>query len=282
MGNKHYSPLRYPGGKTKLAPFIKSLFYENKLVGSHYVEPYAGGAGVALSMLFDEYVQSITINDYDRSVYAFWHSIVFNTDAFCNKIIEIPVTIETWHQQKRIQKNKDSNNLLILGFSTFFLNRTNISGVIKGGVIGGLKQQGEYKINARFNKHNLIEKIQKIGEYRNRIQITNQDALEVLKHCKEENFVYLDPPYVKKAKDLYMNFYKEENHREIADFLLSNQDSFHWLLSYDENELIRNFYKSCNTHLSWNLGYGSSNTKGREYIFIKKGINITKSKEFLS
>ncbi len=154
-----YSPLRYPGGKTKIAPFIKELFYENNLVGMDYVEPYAGGAGAALTLLFEEYVSTITINDYDRSIYAFWHSIINNTEEFCEKISKTPIDVETWLVQKEIQKNKTNETLFSLGFSTFFLNRTNISGVIKGGVIGGKKQTGKYKIDARFNKSDLISKI---------------------------------------------------------------------------------------------------------------------------
>ena len=279
--NRFYSPLRYPGGKTKLTPFIKKIFYENKLVGCDYIEPYAGGSGVALSLIFDEYVNTITINDYDRSIYAFWHSIIHKGDEFCRRLLNTPITIENWHRQRKIQDNKYMADLFSLGFSTFFLNRTNISGVIKGGVIGGLNQKGNYKINARFKKSNLIKKIKKIGEYKDRINVKNQDALEILKSETKNSFVYLDPPYVKKARDLYMNFYDQKNHREIAEFLLSDQPKFQWLLSYDQNELIRSLYKSCKTSLLWNPGYGLSNRKGEEYIFAKKGLKVAQSKKIL-
>ena len=280
--NRFHSPLRYPGGKTRLAPFIKEIFYENKLVGCDYIEPYAGGAGVALSLLFDEYVNTVTINDYDRSVYAFWHSIIHKGDQFCRKLLNTPVTVESWRRQKKIQDNKSQADLFSLGFSTFFLNRTNVSGVVKGGVIGGLNQQGRYKIDARFKKSNLIKKIKKIREYKDRINIKNCDALDILKSDIKNSFVYLDPPYVKKAKGLYMNFYNEKNHCEIARFLLSDKPGFQWLLSYDQNELIRNLYKSCKTSLPWNLGYGSSNRKSREYIFVKQGLKVKQSKEILA
>lgn len=279
--NRFHSPLRYPGGKTKLAPFIKKLFYENRLIGCNYIEPYAGGAGVALSLLFDEYVDTITINDYDRSIYAFWHSIIHKKNEFCQELLKIPVTIDTWYKQKSIQNNKESADLLSLGFSTFFLNRTNVSGVITGGVIGGLDQKGKYKINARFNKSSLIDKIERIGRYKDRIIIKNCNAADILKSDIRNSFVYLDPPYVQKAKRLYMNFYNEDDHRNIAEILLSEQSNFQWLLSYDQNELIRTLYKECKNFLPWNLGYGPSNRKGREYIIAKKGLKLKNAEEIL-
>ena len=155
---KFYSPLRYPGGKNKLARFIASLCVSNNISG-HYVEPYTGGASVALKLLLDGYVNEITINDLDRSIYAFWHSILTNTNKFCRKIRNTEVTLNNWKRFRKIFLNKEKASLFDLGFATFFLNRTNRSGIINGGVIGGVKQKGEYKIDCRFNKDNLIDRI---------------------------------------------------------------------------------------------------------------------------
>ena len=281
MANKFYSPLRYPGGKTKLAPFIKSVLYENGLVGCDYIEPFAGGAGIALSLLFEEYVSTITINDLDRSIYAFWHSIVYENEPFCKKIKSTPITVDEWRKQKKIQENKNNVDLFPLGFSTFFLNRTNVSGIIKGGVIGGLEQKGKYKINARFNKHNLINSIRCIGFYKDKIKVTNLDAQEILKKPFAGDFVYIDPPYVKKAKDLYMNFYHKKDHQTISKTLLSNQSDFRWVLSYDQNELVKSLYSSCKNKVSWNLDYGSSNRQAYEDIFLHNKLKILRSKELL-
>ena len=135
-----YSPLRYPGGKNKLAKFV-ALICEKNAVSGHYVEPYAGGASVALHLLFNGHVKEVTINDYDRAIYAFWYSILNDTEKFCRKIRNTDVTLETWRKQKKIQNNKATEkNLLKLGFSTFYLNRTNYSGIIDGGMIGGVSQ----------------------------------------------------------------------------------------------------------------------------------------------
>lgn len=272
MDNKFYSPLRYPGGKTKLAPFIKALFYENRLVGCNYVEPFAGGAGVALSLLFDEYVSTITINDFDPSIYAFWHSVVHRTHDFCKAIESASLTVEMWRRQKRIQCKKDTEDLFGLGFSTFYLNRTNVSGIVKGGIIGGMGQKGKYSMKVRFNKTDLINRISRIGEYRDRIKVCNLDAIKLLPKIEKGNFVYLDPPYVRKAKDLYMNYYSQDDHRRIAEFLYSKNLRFCWLLSYDQDELIERLYASCKIPLKWNLGYGASNRISKEYLFASKNL----------
>ena len=276
--NNFYSPLRYPGGKTRVAPFIKELLYENKLIGLNYIEPYAGGAGVALSLLFEEYVSEITINDYDLSIYSFWHSVVNDADAFCEKISETPVNMDSWFEQKRIQmEGLNKKNFFELGFSTFFLNRTNISGVIKGGVIGGKNQKGKYKIDARFNKGKLIEKIKKIGRYRSRIHVSHDDAKNIIRKKLDSFFMYIDPPYVSKGRDLYMNFYQENDHREVSNALLENDSNCFWVLSYDTNDLIQDLYASCKNKISWDLSYGASNRKGKEDIFLHPKLKFKKA-----
>ncbi len=169
--DRFVSPLRYPGGKNCIFPFVSNFFYENNLIGGNYAEPYAGGAGLALRLLFEEYVNRIYINDFDRSIYAFWQSITDSPDEFCEWIDKVDVSIDTWNQCKRTQNNKMNSTLFELAKSTFFLNRTNMSGVIKGGVIGGNKQQGKYKMDARFNKENLISRIQKIARFKSRINV---------------------------------------------------------------------------------------------------------------
>ena len=282
MRNRFYSPLRYPGGKTKLAPFIKSIFYENDLVGMDYVEPYAGGAGVALSLLFDEYVSAITINDFDRSIYAFWHSVIHENERFCKEIKKIKINVKNWEKQKDIQRKKDEADLFSLGFSTFYLNRTNVSGVIKGGIIGGKKQTGKYKIDARFNKYDLIKRIKRIEKYAHKINITNKDAIDILADDLEGCFVYLDPPYSKKAQSLYMNFYSKNDHENIAKALLSKKEQdFLWLLSYDKSDIIYHIYKKCKKIVSWQAGYGISKQKNEELLFFHSDLDFRHSKNLL-
>ena len=163
---KTYSPLRYPGGKNKLNKYVNELITIKKLNNSIYVEPFCGGAAVALSLLINGHVKNIIINDFDRSIYAFWYSVLNYTNELCELIMNTEINIKEWDQQKEIQDRKNSENLLTLGFSTLFLNRTNRSGIIKAGVIGGKEQKGEYKLDCRFNKADLINKIRLISEYR--------------------------------------------------------------------------------------------------------------------
>ena len=199
LNTNYYSPLRYPGGKGKLSHYVQLLIEYNLLTDGHYVEPYAGGASVVLSLLFNEYVQKIHINDYDFRIYAFWDSVLNQTDELCEKIIETDITIKNWEKQKEIQQSPNNYNNLEIGFSTFFLNRTNRSGILKAGVIGGKNQTGDWKIDARFNKDDLIQRIKKISRYKNRISLYNLDAVDLTnrldKELPDKTLFYFDPPY---------------------------------------------------------------------------------------
>lgn len=136
--------------------YLKRLMEVYDLQGGTYIEPYAGGASVALSLLYEGYARHIKINDKDRSIFAFWHAVLNDTEELCRRIQDTPVTMETWQAQREVQRQKETADLLILGFSTFFLNRTNRSGILSGGVIGGKEQTGNYLMDARYNNHDLI------------------------------------------------------------------------------------------------------------------------------
>ncbi len=189
--SSYYSPLRYPGGKNCVFPFVSGLFYENGLIGSRYAEPYAGGAGLALRLLFEGYVDYIYINDLDRSIYAFWRAVIDMPDAFCDWIRGVEVSIENWKWYREIQLQQSAQtNLFELAKATFFLNRTNVSGILKGGVIGGIKQQGEYKIDARFNKTDLIQRIMAIKRVRNRISVSNLDGVRFITQLDKKKKIF--------------------------------------------------------------------------------------------
>jgi len=177
---KFNTPLRYPGGKGKLTGFLKMIFEQNDLLDGHYVEPYAGGAGIALNLLTHSYASCIHLNDLNPAVFGFWHSVINQPEALCKAIRDVKVTMEEWHRQKAILNAPANHSPLDIGFSTFFLNRTNRSGIIWGGVIGGKNQDGAWKLDARFNKDDLIRRIEKIAMYRSRIRLYNLDAAELL------------------------------------------------------------------------------------------------------
>lgn len=211
------SPLRYPGGKACIFNFMSKLFYENNLIGSAYAEPYAGGSGLALKMLYNEYVSEIFINDLDKSIYKLWKTLTENNLSFCDWLEDVNVSIENWNYYKSILQNTELHSDFEIAKSTFFLNRTNISGVIKGGIIGGQEQKGKYKIDARFNKTDLLRRIRRIDNFKHRINVSNLDGVNFIKklnRISEDIFIYIDPPYVQKGADLYMNFYSQKDHKK--------------------------------------------------------------------
>ncbi|MCF8057263.1 MAG: DNA adenine methylase [Desulfocapsa sp.] len=273
----YYSPLRYPGGKNCIFPFISRLFYENQLIGAGYAEPYAGGAGLALRLLFEGYVEHIYINDLDKSIYAFWKCIIDNPDEFCEWIDKVDISIDNWQKYKNIQRKSETDKLIELAKSTFFLNRTNISGVIKGGIIGGINQSGKYKIDARFNRQGLIDRIQKLKSVKNRISVSNLDGLHFVKNIdnkQEEILIYLDPPYLQKGANLYMNFYSKNDHKQLSKKVLKLKKN--WIVSYDNHEFILNLYAD-HRKIVYELSQSASNRMGDEIFIFSDKLNFTNS-----
>lgn len=257
------TPLRYPGGKGRLGPWLAELMRYNKISGGVYVEPYAGGAGAALFLLTRGYVNHIIINDIDPVIYSFWWSVLNKKEEFTSAIYNTPVTMETWYNCKEIISNPSMYQMSEVGFATFFLNRTNRSGILSGGVIGGKNQNGNYKIDARFNKLKLIERINRISEMRNNISLYNMDALtfidEIENDLPKKTLIYLDPPYYEKGSQLYRNHYKPSDHQEIAERV--SKISVPTLITYDNCTEIKNLYQKekiiefslhYSTHLSRN------------------------------
>jgi DNA adenine methylase len=262
------SPLRYPGGKGKLANFLKLLFLHNNLLGYAYVETYAGGASVALSLLYEEYASHIHINDLNRSIYAFWSTVLNDTDNLCRLIQDTEVTIEQWHRQKSVQQDASANTL-DLAFSTFFLNRTNRSGIINAGVIGGKAQSGIWKLDARYHKKDLIKRVEKVARHRSRITLTQHDAAHYIRNVMAtlplNALAYLDPPYYVKGEGLYEHFYQHENHVEIAKLISTVRQPY--VISYDAAPQIDRLYRGY-SKLSYDIHYSAGEKNlGAEIMF---------------
>ena len=240
-----YSPLRYPGGKGKLAPFMKVLIEKTGHKGGTYIEPFAGGAGIALDLLENDIVSQIVINDLDKGIYSFWRAIRSETDRFVEAVHEVPLSVEEWKKQREILLRADNKYSFELGFSTFYLNRTNRSGIINGGMIGGLEQNGVWKLDARFNKDNLINRILKIAKKKECIHLYNKDVASLIKNYlpkyEKDAFVYFDPPYFKKGKQLYLNFFNEQDHVRIEKMIRESVNC-DWVITYDDVPEIANIY----------------------------------------
>lgn len=276
--SRYPSPLRYPGGKVRLAPVIEALFEANNLVDGHYAEPYAGGAGLALQLLFREFAMHIHINDLDRSVYAFWYCVLKQTDTLCRRIGKAPLTVEEWRRQRAVQRDKGSADIVDLGFSTFYLNRTNRSGIIdSGGVIGGLDQLGTWGIDARYNRKALVRRIERIASYRDRISIYNQDAEhflgEMATTLPARSLVYLDPPYyVKGTRRLYASYYNSDDHGRVATTLWSCP--WPWVVSYDAAPEVLALYGEL-PHVRYQLRYSANGSAmGREAMFFSPDLRL--------
>lgn len=240
------SPLRYPGGKTRLAGFlyktIEKNFSENEKI--ILVEPYAGGAGASLKLLFSGKVDRIIINDLDKAIFAFWKIAISDTDFLINEIKKVNIDIEEWKKQKEIYNNPFSS-IKDLAFATLFLNRTNRSGIIEGGPIGGMEQEGFWNIQARFTKNTIISRLEKVKKFKNKISVRNLDGITLLKQLeknkyKSRYFIFLDPPYYQKGKSLYLNHYIDKDHKRLLKLL--EKSSLKWVMTYDDVSYIQNLY----------------------------------------
>ncbi|WP_100331934.1 DNA adenine methylase [Bacillus xiapuensis] len=276
------SPLRYPGGKDKTSNYIKHLVVKNNI--STYIEPFAGGAAVALRLLLNNDVKKIIINDFDRSIYALWNTILTNSEALISLINNTEITIEEWHLQKEIQVNKETSDELSLAFSTLFLNRTNRSGIIKAGVIGGKHQNGQYKLDCRFNKQDIIKRIRTIASKADCIEVHNMDAkdfiTDVIKHTRK-SLTFFDPPYYNKGPELYTNFYSHKDHVELAKVIKKQMPNRYWILTYDIAEQIEQLYKRFEHH-EYYLNYSIAKpSKGKEFIFFSRKMNIGQIDNYL-
>lgn len=269
------SPLRYPGGKSAIWPMVSKIITENNIGPCSYAEPYAGGCGLALSLLYRGFAHEIHINDIDVAIWSFWDSVLNRTEEIVSMIEETEVNVDQWKRQVEIHKNRESTSALELGFATFFLNRTNRSGVIKrAGVIGGLEQRGDYKIDCRYNKKTLIEKIRRIQKYKHRIHLYNMDAIHFINATKSilpKNTLYcVDPPYYVKGSSLYTDFYGHQDHVQLAAALKKLKK--HWILTYDNSEEITKLYTG-HRHFNFNLQYSVAVKRvGTELLIPSRGL----------
>ena len=271
------SPLRYPGGKSSLYPLIAQILRVNNFEHRQYVEPFAGGCGLALDLLYGGHVCDIHINDIDPGVWAFWESALNHTRDLTQLIERTPVTIDQWHRQRSIFSDGSVDDPLTLGFATFFLNRTNRSGVIKqAGAIGGQNQTGHYKIDCRFNREVLVRRVRRVAKYRSRIHLSRLDALNFIQECADllpsPNFFYVDPPYCSKGSKLYTNFYGLEDHANLASLMLCLDNP--WVVTYDNEPDIKRLYRG-RRHLQLEVNYSLETKRvGTELLIPSKGLRV--------
>ena len=281
----YYSPLRYPGGKGKLASFMEYMIDQLGHRGGTYIEPFAGGAGIAMELLLRNVVSRIVINDYDKAVWSFWKAILTETDRFVEEIRTVPLTVDEWQKQHEILVTKNDKYSFELGFAAFYLNRTNRSGIIKGGVIGGQEQAKDWKMDVRFKRDELVSRIQKIAARKKDIKLYNKDVNSFIKNyvpLYEENaLIYFDPPYFRKGQQLYMNFFNYKDHVRIEQEIREHVNC-DWIITYDYEPQIEEIYHNYNLRL-YDLNYSvSTKRKANELMIFKDGIFIPSDEELNS
>lgn len=282
--DKWRSPLRYPGGKMKLAPFLRKIVENNSEV-NHYIEPFAGGGGIAINLLLNNLIDNITLNDFDIAIYCFWKTVTENNSSFMNLFDSTPVTIDEWKKQKKLFSEMDMKNanelteqeVVKFGFATFFLNRTNFSGILRGATpIGGLSQRGKWKLDCEFNKDRLRPLLIRIGDYSDKITVSNLDMtihLLDFRNASKSTLMFIDPPYVKQGKRLYLPIKDMEDHQKLAEEI--KQLKCNWILTYDDIDEIKSFYNFSTYRYIYSLQYKVKTHKSAtEFIAISKNLNF--------
>jgi len=281
---KNASPLRYPGGKSSMANLLSQIRTINRLGAMDLVEPYAGGAGASISLLFREEATNIFINDADPSIYNIWWSIINRNKEFSKLLLTTKINITEWKRQREIYENPKRHSKIRHGFSAFYLNRCNRSGIIcNGGPIGGIQQKGKWKLNARFNRSGLYRRCQKIAEYGERIHTSSIDGIDFINSLDiHRAFLFIDPPYFQKGRTLYLNQLSADYHKSLSTKLRS-LNSKAWVLTYDDCPEIRSYYQDWANIRQFKLRYSASERRaGKEILITPKSMCLPNSQSSLS
>lgn len=269
-----YTPIRYPGGKSKLYPIVDAVIEASGLTGCTYAEAYCGGAGLAVKLLLRGRVSRIVLNDVDPAVYSMWDAIVNHADELCAFLADVPLSIDEWRSMKDIFESAAEPSLE-LGKAAIYLNRTNRSGILRGGPIGGMSQSGKYRLDVRFNRDGLFEKVKAIASHADDIELHNEDAVDFIDGelaAREGLFANFDPPYVVKGPGLYENHYTDEDHRSVAAKIASCD--FPWVVTYDDSPLVRGLYEDFDQY-ALSVGYSAASVRvGSEILIAGPGVTV--------
>lgn len=273
---RYASPLRYPGGKSAMADLLRDLRKINQLGNRQIAEPFAGGAGASLALLYLEEATGIHVNDADPAIHDFWWTLKHRPQPFLELLSKAKLNMSEWRRQRDIYRRGSSVSKLRRGFSAFYLNRCNRSGIIlNGGPIGGTDQTGEWGLDARFNKPELRARCEKFVEYRDRISVSQDDGIAFIERiAADSTFFFVDPPYFNKGPTLYMNSLDDRYHKSLANLLRTKCDDS-WVLTYDDCPEIRRMYRGWATIRPFKLRYAAAERRpGKEVLICPKWMQL--------
>lgn len=270
------SPLRYPGGKSAMVGLLGDLRRMNGIGDRAMAEPFGGGAGASLGLLYLEETHSIYINDADRAIHDLWWALVNRQSAFQHLLSSTRVSIHEWRKQRETYRSSRRVSRLSRGFAAFYLNRCNRSGVImNGGPIGGIRQKGKWKLGARYNKGELRKRCAKIGEYHERIHVSGKDGVDLIEMLDPRStFLFIDPPYFEKGQTVYLNALDADYHERLAARLRDMSEAA-WVLTYDDCSEVRHLYKDWAAIRPFSLRYAANKRRlGRELLITPKWMRL--------
>lgn len=266
------SPFRYPGGKGFLTGFLNAEVEKLGNCKRQYVEPFAGGAGAALNLLSKNQVDHVHLNDLDIRVHSAWKAVLEENDRFIDAVKTCDVSLKTWEWAKSFVDQPGQSYSFDLGFATFFVNRTSRAGIISGsGPIGGYKQSGTWKIDARFYRETMMERIKWVGRNAERISLYRLPVVDFLEQCEKmlpsKNTLYfIDPPYVKIGSRLYLDGMLDGGHERLAKYINESRLT-NWIITYDDHPLVRDLYKKYSIrHLQVNYSLGRTRKENEVLI----------------
>ncbi|MEX2149009.1 MAG: DNA adenine methylase [Steroidobacteraceae bacterium] len=277
---RYYAPLRYPGGKASLGQYMRQVFVDNGILDGVYVEPYAGGAAIGMELLMTGYAKEVWLNDIDPAVHAFWQAALNHSTELIERVRSVPLTIREWRRQRSIYLARTESATVDLGFSALYLNRTNRSGILNGGVIGGLKQRGKWLIDARFNRTTIEERLRRVAQYRHRIRVTCSDAEQFLRDLTlpKRALIYIDPPYYQNGQRLYRNSYQPPDHARVASYV-QRRLRHRWIVSYDDAPAVAELYAK-RRQLRYSLQYSAQEKKkGGELLVFSDGLRLPPTRD---
>ncbi len=230
----HRSPFRYPGGKTWLVPRIRQWLVSLSSKPREFIEPFAGGGIIGLTVAFEELADHVIMVELDDEVAAVWKTILDSgADWLANRIINFDLTLES----VMLELSKPYADLRDKAFRTILKNRVNRGGILAPGA--GVIKEGENGkgIRSRWYPKTLQKRILDIELVKESIQFIEDDGMHILTDmCQRTDAVFfIDPPYTAAGKRSGTRLYKynEIDHQEL--FRIADSLKGDFLMTYDHN-----------------------------------------------